>query len=56
MHDSKPIGFKQTVSVSLNHTTGKIEGWDSLFAFVEEESKVLDVDSLINQQKIIDRL
>jgi hypothetical protein len=36
MHNSKVIGgFESTVSVKLNSNTGKIEGWDSLFAFVD---------------------
>jgi len=55
MHSSKALGFKSTVSVKLNHTTGKIEGWDSLFAFVEEEQKV-DVNKKYDEKKVIGRI
>lgn len=41
MRNSKVIGrFEDTIKVEYNKESGKIEGWDSLFAFVEEEKKI----------------
>lgn len=55
LHSSKAIGFKSTVSVKLNKETGKMEGWDSLFAFVEE-NKTPDVNQLYDHSSVVDRL
>lgn len=37
---SKATGFKSTVSVKLDTNTGKLAGWESLFAIIGQQAEV----------------
>jgi len=56
MHKSQASGFVSTASVKLNAKTGKIEGWDSLFALVDTEDSGFNMNKIIDHDKVVDRL